>query len=313
MLTNKSAYRLLSWDRQKQPVIIPDWLLTYAHDWCNAGAKSVYLFGSRSNGFYLPDSDWDIAIVHESEEVQSAIRYTHVRLPIPEEINEIHKTAEDICRQAQKQPNIASEIIRSKLIEGDPLSLPRKKHYPDREELKRHLAETFMTITSTLIGITAQWKVNEKELEDLADTHTESQSAYAAERLVKGLCCIYEQPYEMVHNITEFIPLLPEGYESDIVRMNGTTGNLHVSPYLNPPIESCQDSLNRLNYTLDLFDKMVAQGDAKLTHEELAYIQDQHLVRTMHWWNLSEEEMPPDVAAVKVRLDRTIKGLSNQV
>ena len=71
MLTTKSPYRLLSWARQQQPVIIPDWLQTYAHDSCNASAKSVYLVCSRSNGFYLPDNDWDIAIEHEREEVQN--------------------------------------------------------------------------------------------------------------------------------------------------------------------------------------------------------------------------------------------------
>ena len=314
MFTSKSPAQRLAWNRKKQPIVIPDWLHTYARSWCNAGAKSVYLFGSRSNGYYLPDSDWDIAIVHENEQVKSAIRDTDIRDLSMEEVNEIHLTAEEICRQAQKQPNIASEIISSKLIEGAPLIMPRK-HQPDREELRMHLAETFISTTTTLTGINDEWLWNDKEkqLDKLADNHTESNSAYAAERLVKSLCCIYEQEYEMVHKITDFIRYLPEDYESSILKMNGTTDKLHISPYRGAPMESCQDSLNRLIYTLDLFDKMVRQGDIKLTEEECTYVREKHAKRTVSCWDMPSEKIHPDVSTVKLRLDRTIEGLFDQV
>ncbi len=314
MLTTKSPYRLLSWARQQQPVIIPDWLQTYAHDWFNAGAKSVYLFGSRSNGYYLPDSDWDIAIVHENEQVKSAIRDTDIRDLSTEEVNEIHLTAEEICRQAEKQPNIASEIISSKLLEGYPLIKPRK-HQPDREELLMHLAETFVTTTKTLLDITAlwAWRGKEKALEHLSDNHAESYSAYAAERLVKALCCIYEQEYVMVHRIRDFIEYLPKDCDALIRKINGTADKLHISPYRGLPVESCQDSLNRVTYTLDLLYQIVTQGDVRLTEEEFSHIQDKYAMGIHQFWNLPKEDIHPDVSTVKFRMDRTMEGLSHQV
>ena len=313
MITSKPLHQRLAWDRQKQPVVIPDWLHTYAHSWCNAGAKSVYLFGSRSNGYYLPDSDWDLAIVHANEGVEKFSPDGNICYPKGVEINEVHLTAEEICQLAQRGRNIAREIIRSKLIEGESFPIATRTHQPNREELKRHLSETFDNITSTSIRINDKWlrSGKEKELDNLSDHHAESYSAYVAERFVKGLCCIYEQEYELVHSKSELIKHLPKEYEALLWKMNGSTARLHVSPYENVPIESCRDSLNRVGYTLDLFVKIVKQGDMKLTHEETAHVEENHDPKHPHtYWERAEQNIHPDISIIRFRMDRLIEGLS---
>ena len=314
MIVTKPMHHLLGWDRAKQPVVIPDWLKEYARSWCEAGAKSVYLYGSRSNGYYLPDSDWDIAVVYESERLKAGSSGPDSHTPSWTEINVIQFTDEEIHNRAQKQPNVASEIIQSKLIEGEELSMPRAKHIPDRDELKRHLVVVFNASKSTLTGINARWlsaDVPNEELDDLEDHDTESTSALAAERLVKALCCLYDQPYEKTHKVSEFIEILPDDYAGHISKMNGSTHKLGISPYEGGPLESCQDSLNRIIYTLNLLDKVVKQGDLELTQEERRYIQKEYRVGARKYADLTEEETHPDIVQTIFRMDGTIEGLSN--
>lgn len=316
MANSKPLHQRLAWDRKKLPVIIPDWLYTYAQSWCEAGAKSVYLFGSRSNGYYLPDSDWDIGVVLQFEEGENPVDYENICYPKGEEINEVRLTAEEIHQQIPNIKNIAREIARSKLIKGESLPLPPKPHHLNREELRQHLSIMFDMIQTTLLRINEEWLLRgkNKNLDDLFDHLTEANSADAAERLVKGLCCIYEQEFEMVHSITELIKHVPAKYESLIRKMNATTRRLPVSSYHAGPMESSQDSLNRVDCTLDLLDEIVVQGDMNLTQEEMAHIKDKHDPNKSHsYWNKHDENIHPEISTIKFRMDRTIEGLLNQV
>ncbi|MCY4656491.1 MAG: hypothetical protein OXC80_06720, partial [Gammaproteobacteria bacterium] len=157
------------------------------------------------------------------------------------------------------------------------------------------------------------WSGRETGLEDLADDRTELSSAYAAGRLLKALCCIYEQEYEMVHKINYFTKYLPDDHEAPIRKMNGTAHDLHISSYEGQPMESCQDSINRVIYTLDLLDKIVKQGDVTLSEEELTHIQVEYEIAARPFQKLSEEEVHPDISIIKSRMDRMIEGLSNRL
>ena len=307
----KPSYQLLQTTRPQREVEIPDWLKRYANDWKGYGAKSIILFGSRSNGYYLPDSDWDVAVVHDNDADLESVGYFLPKRPFAEEVNPIHWTINDIRESYRKQPSIGGEIAQGMLIGGCDLDLTDIKVTPDREDLGRHLRASFISVVETLTRTNTFWLQSDKPdlLSAIRFDYSESGSAQAAERMTKAVCCLFDIRYARVHNVFDLASEVVEPYRSMILNMNGQTGRLHTATYRRRRLETCNDSLIRVERTLALCKELLTRGELCLTTEEVdtitkAFEGEAQLLNLM-----PTEEIHPDVLRVKRAADELISNL----
>ena len=259
---------MLPSNRERTPIDIPKWLTDYADKWPEAGASAVVLYGSRSCGLARPDSDWDIAVLFDGEYEIPA----QDSVCLPGSVSKHHEVCTLSCSISDIRPSLVREIARGVVLKGD-LNLLIEQSYEgdmleiDRKDMMIHLYHGYGSILQCIRAVNITWQdglITETRktipLAKLGDTISESLSAHAAERIVKALCCALVIPYERTHNVEQLAKEVPVEWQESVLRLNGTTGAKQQLRYSYDPIESLEDSLIRIEHTLELANKLVESG-----------------------------------------------------
>ena len=257
--------------REQTPVVVPHWLRTYAQAWSSQGAAAVVLFGSRAQGRALTISDWDVAVVfldqHEvpnknSVRLSDSVHMGHEVNPILVKLNDLNPA---FMREIGSGISLCGDfkLICNEYFEKDVLSV-------DRSDLIRHVINCYENTLMSLRAVNREWQFCEQDLPlvSLFSHGGECYSAGAAERGVKALCCSYGLPYRFIHNVAELAKQVPPEWFELVMSMNGSSRSAHTSSYSSEYHESCADSLNRIDRTLVMLDRILDQGLFKPSEEE---------------------------------------------
>ena len=256
----KEFLRRVPCTRERTPVVVPSWLDHYAEGWRAQGAASVILFGSRAHGLALSSSDWDVGVVFKDQD--ELPRYDAVEpsreVMLQNEVNPMLKSLNEI------EPALLRELKAGISLIGDFSNLcdqfyRRDALATDRNEFIRHFMFGYVNAYRCIDVIGFGWEREEGnfELYDLHLHEGERYSADAAERAVKALCCALRVSYKFTHNIENLAESVPDEWREIVLRMNGSTKEKHESGYGGTFYESCEESLNRIEHTLELMGLII--------------------------------------------------------
>ena len=299
--------------REQTPVVVPVWLQEYAQAWGAQGAASVVLYGSRAHGRALTISDWDVVVIFlDQEEVPNKNSVT-----LPESVLFQHEVNSLVTTLNKVNPTFLREVESGIYLYGD-LKLLCSEYYQkdlesiDQSELTRLLANCYKDSLKSLLAINTKWQISEKSipLVNLFSHDGEAYAARAAEKAVKALCCTYGLNYRYVHDVTALAKQVSPDWFEIVMKMNRSISKVHTLRDLGDYHESCADSLNRIDRTLNLVDRILNLGlfaPSEVERQDLfEEIDDSLLNRQMI---LAELDVEPHCSDLYRRLDSQRKKI----
>lgn len=302
----KEISRCLPGTRERSQIVVPQWLKNYASAWQSKGADAVVLFGSRARGMALPNSDWDVAVVFKDSVEKPPDNL--VNLPRNGgrllDVNPLVECLNDL------RPALAREIENGISISGDFKRL-RKQFYEadimkiDRTDVVMHLAFSYICSLRCLEDVSNAWRRSNGDtaLGKLNTQVGETESASAAERGVKALCAAKGISYELTHNVAVLAKQVPPDWYDLVMSLNGSTKAKHVSVYGDHYYESCEDSVNRVERTLQLIHHILADGIFTPNDEEQRQLRDEFDAHTYALQlAFATQKMQPRCQAIFLRM-----------
>lgn len=277
MLTKNFA-RCLPGTRERTQVVIPQWLKDYAAAWRSHGADAVVLFGSRGYGLALPDSDWDVAVVFNGSDKKPS--FNLVDLPtqhgVPCNVNPLVEHLHNM------RPALVREIDLGVSICGDFGELHRKHSKGklmavDRTDVIQHVTYCYIHALRALEVVSTLWSRQGESapLYRLHNHSVEAESANSAERGVKALCSALGVTYDFSHNLAVLAEKVQKDWQDLVLRMNGSTQQKHTSHYSQGYYESCAESLDRIENTLELVNRIMEEGVFAFHDDEIRELREE--------------------------------------
>ncbi len=235
------------------------------------GARAAVLFGSRARGTAHPNSDWDVAIVLEGDELRHPrpARSVFPRSELPADLPHVEVWAlseEDLRRNARALGTLPYAVCRDGRV------LAGEWNRPESAQMKREAAmnpedwagRMRQAVTTLSFAIASVSRIAERPLwagsgEDCS--HLLRNTADAAELLVKAAMERRGVPADLSHDIARlagaFAAQRPEESElaERMAALNGTSRTDHMAMYrFSPPdVADVQAAVMRLAGTLDLW------------------------------------------------------------
>ena len=299
----KSLMRRLPSARTRTQVVIPEWLGEYASAWREQGAAAVVLFGSRALGFALSDSDWDVAVVfHDSQQVEIAKTEVNLADSIPpgHEVNPVVDSIDELplslAREIKKGISIVGDF-NSMYVEPDQITM----QLTNKTDLNNHVVYAFYNAVYGLHHAQYEWAYSggNHDLAILKSSLVSAHSADAAARSVKALCCLLEISYDHTQNVAKLAEKIPAEWHSLVLRMNGTTGEQHVTLYEEDPGESVHNGVVRISYVMELIDLILKDPRYPTDAETLASLRSRIGKSTIdEWRTLHEPSTHPECTRI---------------
>ena len=278
----ESITSVLPDDRQRTSVFIPLWIRDYAEKWSEVGAAAVVLFGSRSCGLALPDSDWDVFALFDGK--SKLPPYDAVRLSTS--VSRCHEVHTERAPITNLRLGLVREIARGVVLQGNLNALIGQRFADDTDsidsdDMRIHLEYVYTSILRCIRTVNLNWQHSrerepgrEISLTHIRDAMSEHLSAQAAKHIVKALCCALVLPYARCHRVSELVREIPTDWRKNVMSLKLTPGAKPQVWKREVTWETSNDTLNRIEHSLELAKNIVESGYFAPTLSDEEAIQD---------------------------------------
>ena len=258
-------------------LVVPEWLHEGAQAIieCDPSVRTMLLYGSRSTGRYLDDSDWDVCEIHDpatwnGKQNHGVTMWFEFSQDPLVSVEVAHLDTNRFDRERRLRHSFVDAICQSHIfLAGEPIeeveSLPNKKAQPSRSAMIDHLAFAYLYLSH---GINALEDAFQKSQQ--FDTPCSYHSARAAERAFKALCCLCGEPYVRVHEFDVLARSAPKEWRDIVQALNGSTKAKHFACFepCYPIDEPIKDAEVRLEKTAQLLGVIIDHSEVSLTPDE---------------------------------------------
>lgn len=260
---------------------LPRWLQRQVNLWIEIpGVEAVVMFGSRANGRAQANSDWDVAVLHEEEQIDD--------FPVGSEV-EAHcvdvplVSLSEFTDCAYRVGTLAHELAtKGKVLAGRFPGSDSRKIVVSEEDLARHLEYAFRELASSIADLPADIRRNRHEPSlTRARAHVSSrQSAEGAERVAKALCVHLGVTYVHSHDVKRLSRLVPREWSGKVLAMDGRTRRALLTAY-EGSFEVIRDVIRRISASLDLLGEIVAPSCLQLQLQTVIELEEQVSLSTV--------------------------------
>ena len=244
-----------------------------------SGAKAAVLFGSRARGTHQEDSDWDVAFVLEGEEPKYARPAGTHRFPQAKGLDELDRVdawavgSKYLLDRAADLGTLPYCIIRDgRLLAGaweapDPAEI-QKDASMKPEDWSLRMEKVLSVITDVMtrvseIATSRMWRTCVGPCQRLMQNTVD-----AAELLLKAAMERRGVAADHTHDISQLVESFAKARPDDaelserMAALNGKSRRDHMAMYESehPSPEDCQNAVNRLAATLDLWVSETVTG-----------------------------------------------------
>lgn len=252
-----------------QDTRIPNWLSRHVDIWIKIPCvKAVVLFGSRASGNAWEESDWDLAILHEGNEMKDVPRGRDFD---EQPVDLAYLPIKKYIRKAHQVGSLAHELAtHGRLIKGYLPALEKRRLLVSEEELVRHLFYASHNLASAIGDVQTDISRDdlEKSLDSILAYVSSPSSANGAERTAKALCVHLGVTYSHTHNVKKLSELVPNEWRERVLAMDGVTSKAHVATY-EGSFECVSDSVRRVSASLSLLSELLLPCCEQLSMDQL--------------------------------------------
>ncbi len=242
-------------------------------------ARAAVLFGSRARGTAHPDSDWDVAIVLEGDELRHPrpARSVFPRSDLPADLPQVDVWAlseDDLRRNARALGTLPYAVCRDgRVLAGewsgpDPAQMEQEAAV-NSEDWVRRMALVITKVHFALVSLSAMAESETWDGSGVDSTNLLQNSADAAELLVKAAIERRGVPADRSHDIAglaaRFAAERPgqSALAQRMAALNGKSRPHHTAMYefRTPEPPDVRTAVRRLGGTLDLWASEIETTD----------------------------------------------------
>ena len=272
------------------------------------------LYGSRAKNCAEHHSDWDIAILTQTEIFDPQVICRE--LPRACENAPIHALCESIDTvraEAEYGGNVMSAIVHQSIaLFGDPI--PTTEDFdlkPSYIAAATSVVATLEALAAFLLGANVRYSKRKTH-----NNHATAYSANAAKHLVKGFLSVRGVNYRFIHDVAGLCDQLEQERPKDLIvkefrKLDGFTTQAHKSPYQSicRPLEALTKTTERVCRVLSLLPVLVAEcfEDGELDEDIRAEILDVLVILQESTRELQDPSLKQEFQRSLKKIDSNLK------